>query len=320
MYLIRKVTAYFQRYFSYTRRYALFKNQTVRSPKLPFFLNRISEANNYLSHLLFVLEQFDLDNNSLLTNKKRQSELTTVVFKNNKQAKIHNVKLSFLNEQKNESIDFLKNTVFININTQFEVYLKNIYLFKKENFDANLKELNKFKVYETFIENLGLSNKLSELNKSTYDYFVLRRNALVHRDKTKLHQGEFADKIKSDGKVLNRNWKNYSKEIKNNNLKSHTVDNFNFSTKNVNTFNFDELISTMNFYRLFSMEIDNLIVKELNNDCIHKYLFTKFKTIYPDIETFNIFSKKFSHFSNSELNLEIKPKELEKIWNRSSVG
>lgn len=294
----------------------------MRSSKLSFFLNRISEVNNYLSHILFVLEQFDLDNKSLLTNKKKKEKLTTEIFSNNIQSETHNVKLRFLDDQKLQSIDFLKNTVFINVNTQFEVYLKDVYLFKKENFDKGLKELNKFKVYETFIENLNLNTAISELNKSTYDYFVLRRNALVHRDKTKLYQGELADKIKADGKELNKKWFDYSNQLKTDNSKGHTINNFNFSKKDLSTFTFDELISTINFYRLFAIQIDNLIMNDLNEDKVKQYLCTEFKLIYPEnkiIEDYSYFLKKFNHFSNNELNIQLDEDDLSKIWKRSLV-
>ena len=294
----------------------------MRSSKLSFFLNRISEVNNYLSHILFVLEQFDLDNKPLLTNKKKNEKLTTEIFSKNIQSETHNVKLSFLNEQKLQSIDFLKNTIFINVNTQFEVYLKDVYLFKKENFDDGLKELNKFKVYETFIENLNLTDAISDLNRSTYDYFVLRRNALVHRDKTKLHQGELADKIKEDGKALNKNWFNYSNQLKANNSKGYTINNFNFSKRDLTTFTFDELINTINFYRLFAIQIDNLIVTDLNQDKVKEYLCAEFKTIYSDnkiYDDYSFFLKKFNHFTNNELSTQLEEEDLLKIWKRSLV-
>jgi hypothetical protein len=294
----------------------------VRSSKLSFFLNRISEVNNYLSHILFVLEQFDLDNKSLLTNKNKREKLTTEIFSKNTQSITHNVKLSFLDEQKLQSIDFLKNTVFINVNTQFEVYLKDIYLFKKENFEDGLKELNKFKVYETFIENLNLNDKISELNKSTYDYFVLRRNALVHRDKTKLHQGELADKIKADGKELNKKWLSHSNKLKTNKSKGFTINNFNFCKRDLKSFTFDELINTINFYRLFAIQIDSLIVGNLNESDVQKYLLSEFKTIYTDnkiCDDYSFFLKKFNHFSNNELNTQLEEEVLLKLWKRSLV-
>ena len=106
------------------------------------------------------------------------------------------------------------------------------------------------------------------------------------------------------------------------NSKGHTINNFNFSKRDLKSFTFDELINTINFYRLFAIQIDSLIVGDLNEGDVQKYLLSEFKTVYKDNKIYDeycFFLKKFNHFSNNKLNTQLEEKELLKLWKRSLV-
>lgn len=171
-------------------------------------MQNISEINKHLSHTNFIFKQFSLDND--VKAYKHPKELTTKIYSTNEFAGQFNVKLKDIDGQAQKSLEYLLDTLFVFTNVQFEVYLKDVYLFAKNNSQLHLQEPPENKVYETIIDRMGidLDREIDNLFVSTYEYFKYRRNAIMLRDKDKRFHGAMEDLVKGrnpNGIFINSN-------------------------------------------------------------------------------------------------------------------
>lgn len=306
----------------------------MRTSELCHFENKISEINNKLSHTVFVFKQFSLDN---ITNiAKNPEELTTKIYLENEYASQFNVKLSKIEEQAQESLEYIFDTFFVFTNTQFEVYLKDVYLFVKNNTSIALGEPPETKVYETVLSLLGIDieKDIDNLIVSTFDYFKFRRNAIMHRDKEKRFQGAMEDLIKGsfakdkkkqvlfrqnqlNGTELNLKWKQHTDQLKANKSKSYTIQSFDFAKRDISKFNLNDLFDVFNFYRLYVSIIDKLILSKVSRNDLLKYCEAKHREFYGEEREKNYehFLAHYKRTSKLVLNLNIEEDEARKIYN-----
>src|SRR5258705_13287498 len=106
----------------------------MRTKLLPDFEKNISDINNNLSHTIFVFNQFKIDNSERVLRSPK--EFTTTFFANNEFAPQFNVRLNEIEVQAQRTLEYIFDTLFVFTNTHFEVYLKDVYLFVKDNFDS----------------------------------------------------------------------------------------------------------------------------------------------------------------------------------------
>lgn len=303
----------------------------MRTKQLCDFATKTSEINNHLSHTVFVFKQFSIDNNSKIEDKPE--DLTTKVYTTNDYSSQFNVKLKDINEQANLSLDYILDTLFVFTNTQFEVYLKEVYLFAKDNSQLNLAEPPDSKVYETILTRIGIDQEteIDNLLVSTYEYFRYRRNAIMHRDKSKRLQGALEDLIKGknpngifrakqlNGAELNLNWKRYTKSLDDANQKGYTIRTFDFANRDVSKFSLTDLFDIFNFYRLYATTIDKLVLSKIDRKYLLKYLTKRHQANYGDKkeETIQSFKSRFQRTNILELNLTLTGEEIEKIFNNA---
>jgi len=306
----------------------------MRTIELCNFEKNISEINNNLSHTIFVFKQFSIDNKE--RNTKNPNELTTKIYTENEYSSQFNVKLKDIDEQAQNSLDYIFDTLFVFTNTQFEVYLKDVYLFIKENFIPSLPEPPDTKVYETILERLDIDieTELDNLFVSTFDYFRFRRNAIMHRHKTKRFQGALEDLVKGtfakdkkkkilfrenqlNGQELDLKWRQYSQNLKSQGLKGYSIQNFNFSNRDLSKFSVTDLFDIFSFYRLYAAKLDLLILEKIEKSKLTKYCHKQYKEFYGETkeETIEKFSSRFVRISKLVLNLEVEEKEVEEIFN-----
>lgn len=300
----------------------------MRTIELINFEKSISEINNNLSHTIFVFEQFSLYNKAI--SNKDLDKLTTEVYVHNKYSSQFNVKLKDIEESAQKTLEYVFDTLFVFTNTQFEIYLKDIFLFIKDNFELSLGELPQTKVYNTILEKLDIDIEidLDNLFTSTFDYFKLRRNAIMHRHKNKYFQGALEDLIKGsfkkkklglfranqlNGIQLDSEWKKYSDRLS----KGHTIRNFSFSNSSISKFSLEDLIDVFNFYRLYVSKIDELIVSKINRKELVEYCYKKYTECYSDFNnhTHEKYMKAFKRTSIFELNLRLTDDEVQSFYN-----
>ncbi len=300
----------------------------MRTKQLCDFETKVSEINNHLSHTVFVFKQFAIDNDKVTA--ELPEEFTTKVYAKNEFAKQFNVKLKDIAEQADKSFDYILDTLFVFTNTQFEVYLKEVYLFAKNNSQLNLAEPPETKVYETIIERIGidLETDIDNLRVSTYDYFRFRRNAIMHRDKSKRVQGALEDLIKGrnpdkifkakqlNGTELNQNWKRYTRALDDKSAKGYTIRTFDFANRDISKFTLTELFDVFNFFRLYASTIDKIILQKIEKKYLLEHLIKQHKINYGTEKDDNLkkFSIRFQRTNKLELNLEITSEEIEKIY------
>jgi hypothetical protein len=301
----------------------------MRTNQLCDFETKTSEINNHLSHTVFVFKQFSIDNSVKAANQP--DDLTTTVYTANEYARQFNVKLKDISEQADKSLGYILDTLFVFTNTQFEVYLKEVYLFAKQNSQLKLAEPPESQVYETILERIGIDQEkeIDNLFVSTYEYFRYRRNAIMHRDKDRRLQGALDDLIRGknpngifrkaqyNGTELNLNWKRYTKSLDDAKTKGYTIRTFDFANKDVSKFSLTDLFDIFNFYRLYAAIIDKLVLGKIERKYLLNYLVKRHQENYggKKEETIQSFTSRFQRTNKLELNLTLTNEETEKIFN-----
>jgi hypothetical protein len=301
----------------------------MRTNQLCDFETKTSEINNHLSHTVFVFKQFSIDNS--VKTASQPDDLTTKVYTENEYARQFNVKLKDISEQADKSLDYILDTLFVFTNTQFEVYLKEVYLFAKHNSQLKLAEPPDSQVYETILERIGIDQEkeIDNLLVSTYEYFRYRRNAIMHRDRDRRLQGSLDDLIRGknpndifrkaqyNGTELNLNWKRYTKSLDDTNTKGYTIRTFDFANKDVSKFSLTDLFDVFNFYRLYAATIDKLVLGKIERKYLLNYLEKRHQENYGDKKevTFQSFASRFQRTNKLELNLTLTNKEIERMFN-----
>ena len=244
----------------------------MRTPPLFDFQKNLSEINNNLSHTIFIFQQFEIDNKNLI--KSSPEKFTTEHYLDNDYSHQFNVRFKDISEQAQKSLDYIYDTFFVFTNTQFEVYLRDAYLFVKNFSSKKLGEPPESKVYETVLEQLNINDAdIGDLFVSTYQYFVHRRNAIMHRDKSKRLHGVMEDLIKGrdykgkkntsnrrkneklkenqlNGNELNLQWKQYRETLAKEKKKGYKIETFDFAKRDISSFILNDLFDIFNFYRL----------------------------------------------------------------------
>lgn len=300
----------------------------MRTNQLCDFEAKTSEINNHLSHTVFVFRQFSIDNSERTT--KQPEDLTTKVYASNEYARQFNVKLKNISEQADKSLDYILDTLFVFTNTQFEVYMKEVYLFARNNSQLNLAEPPESQVYETILQRIGIDQEteIDNLLVSTFEYFRYRRNAIMHRDKDRRLQGALEDLIKGknpngvfrtaqfNGTELNQNWKRYAKALDDANAKGYTIRTFDFANRDVSKFSLTDLFDVFNFYRLYAATIDKLVLGKIERKFLLEYITKRHRENYGDKkdDTIHSFTTRFNRTNKLELNLTLTNEEIEKIY------
>lgn len=308
----------------------------MRTSELCNFKTRIAEINNNLSHVLFVFKQFSIDNESNF--KKKKSLFTTEVYASNPFAEQFNVKLGNLESQAQTSLEYILDTLFVFTHTQFEVYLKDVYLFCKHNSTLKLVDLPNTKIYDNVMHelNIDVEKDIDNLLVSTYEYFRYRRNAIMHRDKSKRFQGALKSlvtgKKKKDnfdtsdeqlrenqlnGTELNTHWNRYREDLIARNQKAYTVHSFNFANRDLSVFSLTELLDVFNFYRLYASIIDGLVLSKVPKESLLNYCLIKHKEFYgQELESdFEKFKNRFKRSCIFALNINATDEEILKVHN-----
>src|SRR5205085_10066538 len=91
------------------------------------------------------------------TIKKEGKKFTTEVYLENEYSSQFNVRLENIQDQTAETFNYILDTLFVFTNTQFEVYLKDIFLFLKNNSQFSVGEPPEGNVYETIFNSLGIN-------------------------------------------------------------------------------------------------------------------------------------------------------------------
>lgn len=300
----------------------------MRTPHLVTFCSSISAINNHFSHASFVFEQFRLNNTDKV--KKYPSKLTAEVYSENTLSAQFNVRLAKIELQAKESMNFITDSLFVFANTHFEVYLKDLFIFFKDVTGIQLGELPDKAIFENVLKALSIDpdTDLDNLTLSTFEYFKLRRNAIMHRDRKKYFQTSFNDLIKGtfgksknnhtfrkkqlNGTQLNVEWKKHRENAG----KGYTVNSINFTNNKEPDFSFDELCDVLNFYRLFAAEIDKLVLSRIDRVKIISYCQRQYRTFYKGKEDEKLDEKFFIRFKRTcifELGFEPTEVDIEKI-------
>jgi len=242
----------------------------MRTPSLQLFDNRISSLNNKLSQTIFIFEQFTLDNKQRIESNK--TKLTTEVFKENKNARQFNTKLDKLNTESANTLQYIIDTFFASIYTIFEVYLKESYSFIRLKINTNIKELPDRKIFDfVFSElNIDIKGDIGREVYSTFVYFKLLRNSIIHRTNEKRVQGLFEDFISGkmnddillNGSQLNKYWKEQNQKL--------GIEYFDFSRRSDLILSHQDLIETFNFFRLFVEKIDDILLKNYDVELLKR--------------------------------------------------
>jgi hypothetical protein len=306
----------------------------MRTKSLREFENSVSEINNNLSHTIFVFNQFKLDNSQKILS--HPEEFTTTVYQENELASQFNVRLSGIENQAQNTLNYILDTLFVFTNTHFEVYLKDVYLFVKDNFYSQLPEPPDSKVFDTIIESLGINTEteIDNLLVSTYDYFKFRRNAIIHRHRDKRFHGVLEllttggfrrDKKKKhlfrerqlNGQELNLHWREHREALQKNITKGHKIQTFDFASRDVSRFSLNDLIDVFNFYRLYAEKLDALIINKIQRQKLLDFCANKFSKTIGDKSNFTSeeFFKKINRIAKQELNLTLENAETTQLYN-----
>ncbi len=298
----------------------------MRTPHLLTFCSSISAINNHFSHAAFIFEQFSLDNKDRV--KRHPNKLTKEVYSQNEYALQFNVKLSNLETQALASKNFITDSLFVFANTYFEVYLKDLFFFYQTLTGEKLGELPERSIFSNVLGKLGINadSDLNNLTLSTFEYLKLRRNAVMHRDRSKYFQGSFVDLIKGtfgksnnnhsfrakqlNGSQLNAEWKKHRE----NTGKGYTIHSFNFHNSKQADISFEELCDILNFFRLFAAEIDRLVLGKVDRGKLIAYCMAQYKIFYKDKGTetsHEKFSIKFKRNCIFALGFEPSEEEVE---------
>ena len=213
-------------------------------------------------------------------------------------------------------------------------------MFVKNFSSKKLGEPPESKVYETVLEQLNINDAdIGDLFVSTYQYFVHRRNAIMHRDKSKRLHGVMEDLIKGrdykgkkntsnrrkneklkenqlNGNELNLQWKQYRETLAKEKKKGYKIETFDFAKRDISSFILNDLFDIFNFYRLYSSLIDKLIMKNFNTDELTEYCKKRYLEKHGSKKlSLAKFKFLFCLESKFSINLKFTDSELEQIYN-----
>lgn len=283
----------------------------MRTKNLLEFKNEVSKINNYQSQIKFVFEQFRIDNEGKLQiERDNEKKFSADIYESNKYSEEFNVETNLIFSQLGDTKRFIFKSIYVFLYSRFEIFLRNEYHTAKYDLKLDVPEMGKFKIPETFFDNLNISI-LDELN-ITFEYLRLRRNALVHRTESKVAQGEISSFIKANGKKLNSFWSE-KKKIKG--VKGIKVKKIDFLDTNLEHFEEEEIIDVFNLYRVISEVIDKTFIEKFRREDWIGYLALKFKQ---QIENENsgksITENEIKWFANEQLNMGLNKEEIKEIY------
>lgn len=275
----------------------------MRSKQLWHLHNYVSELNTHYSHFLFISQEF-IEKNRQDIQSNPDVEIKDF-FGNNIYAKQFNVKLKELSTEYENTKQFILRGLFLLSYFQFEIYLRDIYLYHKS-FFADEPELHHLAAVITQLNEIQVLSSLDPLSLKTIEYLQLRRNAIVHRDESHVGQGLFLDFINENGKALNAYWreKRAKQEVEKSkensqsaNQKSRTqlkVPKFkclDFAPKKGKKkdngqyrFADDEVIDILNLLRYLSESVDKCILNKIGIANFKKAIIDEFDSVYKSKE------------------------------------
>jgi len=262
----------------------------MRSKQLAKFHDDISTLNKHYSHFLFLNEQFFLDHD--LSIKETPERLTGEVFSKNSFAEQFKVTLGQLPSEVEGTKNFITRSLFLLSFFQFEVYLKDVYYFAQSLINELPDLSHKISVvtqFQTQVNPVELGF-LHQKEMDTADYFHLLRNSFVHRDLSRLSQGELLKRIKASGKSLNKFWQEAS-------LKLIAWD-FTAKKEELTSFSHSEIIDILNILRCLAEKFDNAIMAKIGDEKLQASLIAGFWEKYEhlrDSGDVNIRVGKFKH-------------------------
>lgn len=282
----------------------------IRTKHLLEFKNEVSKINTYQSQIKFIFEQFLIDNNDMLSSPENRLQFSISIFKNNQYSKEFNTEVKDLAKSMNDSKAFIFKSIYVFLYTRFEIFLRNEYYMGKYEMYENIPEMGKFKIPETFFENLNI--QLQQELSTTFEYIRLRRNAIVHRTEDKVSQGEISSFINAYGRKLNEFW---SGEQDFHGIKGIKIKKIDFTNKQLEQFDGLELIDFFNIYRILSEVIDRLFVTKFTRDAWIDYITDKLKSRKtPWAKEIETVKKEINWFSRDLINLELNAGELQRIY------
>jgi len=273
----------------------------MKSPFLKVFQDQLSELNNYFSHYLFIWEQFYLDYEKHL--QKNPEKLTTEFFSKNDFAPQWQVRLGLLDENHEQTKEFILKSLYLLSFSQFEYYTRDIYEFVRK-IDSTIPDVGmNVQIPNDILEqlNIDLISDFDEQELLTFDYLRLRRNRIVHRGSEPNH--DFRTLIRQKGHILNKYW---DKELRNG------LYNLDFRNLEINMFSKNEVFDLINIYRSISKKIDNVILAKIDRESLINHLKDKFNFKFSSrIKSWNKkrLRSKFSGFCNHEFNLKLSSEE-----------
>lgn len=239
----------------------------MRSEYLTNFRKGISELNNCFSHYIFVWEQFYIDNQNIV--EMNINEFTKSIYKENTNSEQFYVRLDHLIKSKNNTYNFILNSLFILSYTQFEIYIRTFFQYIEKSDPVLLKSSNIDKIPDDFFNNLNIdiSKIFTKEEILTFEYIRLRRNREIHNNGSS--DGKLGQLIKNNGRTLNEYW------IAKLNKESLGID---FKSENTSKFDKGEIFDLMNILRYLSEKIDEITCNYLGRNSIIGYLLNEFKT------------------------------------------
>jgi len=231
----------------------------MKTRQLSKFYTNISILNNKYAHYLFVWEQFNIDNKGSFIN--HSDELTTDLFKENKNSKQFNVKIKHLMESHESTQNFILESLFTLSYSFFEKYIEELSKFEKS---LKQEDYNKIKM-ERLLEELNINTFFSNEEKVTLDYIRLRRNKIIHDAENT--QKILKDIIVRNGKKLNDYWNDELRKGR------YEID---FNKQNISFFDKLEFFDLLNILRKISSKIDKLIIEKIGEKVLIKYIKKEF--------------------------------------------
>jgi len=271
----------------------------MKTRQLSKFYTNISILNDKYAHYLFVWEQFNIDNKSSFI--KNADELTTDLFKENKNSKQFNVKIKYLLESHQSTQNFILESLFTLAYSFFEKYIEELSKFEKS---LEQEDYNKIRM-EKLLEELNIDTFFSDEEKDTLDYIRLRRNKIIHDAENT--QKMLKDIIVRNGKKLNNYWNNELRKGR------YEID---FNKLDISFFNKLEFFDLLNILRKISSKIDKLIVEKIGEEVLIKYIKEEF--IEKNSNKIKVLKetkiqKKFLGYCKSEYSYKIDDKLLKQL-------
>jgi len=286
------------------------KNEMIRTQHLLAFKSEVSKINTHQSQIKFIFEQFLIDNNAVLNTTESRPQFSVSIFKDNQYSTEFNTEIKDLAKSMNDSKAFVFKSIYVLLYTRFEVFLRDEYYMGKYELQEDIPEMGKFKIPETFFENLNI--QLQQELSTTFEYIRLRRNAIVHRTEDKISQGEISSFINANGKKLNEFW-NGEQDF--HGIKGIKIKKIDFTNKHLEQFDELELIDFFNLYRILAEVIDRLFVTKFTRDNWIDYIIQKQKNRKtPLAKEFETIKKEIKWFSRDLINLDLNVDELQRIY------